>query len=58
MLDQLYLQKGIHFDCREYIDANEDDELNKEKMVFMITGLKNTLSLIIKAYPEVTVDGE
>ena len=40
MLDQMYLHKGTQFHWGEYINANEDDELCKELMVSMITGLK------------------
>ena len=53
----MYFQKGTQFHSGEYIGANED-ELYKGIMVFMITGLKNTLPLVIKACPEITVNGE
>ena len=39
----MYLQKGIQFHCGEYLDANEDDESYKGIIVFMFTGLKNTI---------------
>ena len=48
MVDEMYLQKGSHFHCGEYIGAN-DDELYKGIMVFMITSLKITVPLVIKA---------
>ena len=58
MVDEMYLQKGTQFHSGEYIGANEDNELYKEIMVFMIANLKNTDLLVIKACPGVTVNGE
>ena len=55
----MYLQKGTQFH-----GANENDELYKGIMVFMITGLKKkktkkkTVPSVFKACPEVTVNGE
>ena len=40
LVDEMYLQKGTQFLGREYIGANENDELFKGIMVFTITGLK------------------
>ena len=45
MLNEIYLHKGTQFHKGEYIDTNEDDELYKEIMAFMITGLKNTVTI-------------
>ena len=47
-------KKGTQFHSGEYIGTNEDDELYKGIMVFMITDLKIQLPLAIKAWPEVT----
>ena len=58
LVDEMYLQKGIQFRSWEYIGANENDELYKGIMVFMITGLKKTVPSVVKACPEVTVNGE
>ena len=40
LVDEMYLQKGTQCHGGEYIGANENDELYKGIMVFMITGLK------------------
>ncbi len=45
MVDETYLQKGTQFHSREYFGANEDDELYKRIMIFMITVLKNTSTI-------------
>ena len=42
----MYLQKGTQFHGWEYIGANENDELYKGIMVFMITGLNKKNSTI------------
>ena len=54
----MYLQKGTQFHGGEYIGANENDELYKGIMVFMISGLKKSVPSVVKACPEVTVNGE
>ena len=56
IVDEMYLPKGTQFQSGEYIGENEDDKLYKRTMAFMITGLKNTEPLVIKACPEVTVN--
>ena len=40
LVDEMYLQKGTQFHGGEYIGANENDELYKGIMIFMITALK------------------
>ena len=52
------LQKGTQFHRVEYIGANGDVELDKGIIVFMITGLKNKVTLVIKVSSAVTVNGE
>ena len=42
LVDEMYLQKGTQFHSGEYISANENDELYKGIIIFMITGLKNS----------------
>ena len=56
MAEEKNLQKGKQSQCVEYINANVD-ELYKGIMVFIITGLKNTVPLVINACPEETVHG-
>ena len=40
LVNEMYLQKRIQFQGGEYIGSNENDELYKGMMVFMITGKK------------------
>ena len=58
MVDEMYIQKGTQFHSGEYIGANVDDQLYKGIIVFMITGLKKTIPFVVKACPEVKVNGE
>lgn len=51
-------KKETQFHGGDYIGANENDELYKGVMVFMITGLKETVPSVVKACPEVTINGE
>ena len=50
-------KKEHNFIVRSAFGANEDNELYKKVMVFMITGLKNIVPLVIKPFPKVTVNG-
>ena len=45
MVDEMYLQKRTQSYSWENIGGNEDDEFYKGIMVFMITGLKNTVTI-------------
>ena len=57
LVDDMYLQKGTQFHGGEYIGANENYELYKGIMVYVITGLQKLLS-VVKGCPEGTVNGE
>ena len=48
LVDEMYLQKGTQFHGGEYIGANENDELYKGIVVFMITGLKKQYHQLLK----------
>ena len=58
MVDGMYLQKGTQFHSGEYFGTNEDDELCRGIMVFMITDQENIIPLVIKTCLEITVNGE
>ena len=56
IFDQMFLQR-----CEEYfagmpIGANENKELCKGVVSFMIAGLKETVSYVVKAVPETKID--
>ena len=58
ILDEMYLQKGTQFHGGEYVGSNENGEFYKGIMVFMISGLKETVPCVVKVCPEVTVTGD
>jgi hypothetical protein len=58
MADEMYLQKSSQYYAGNYVGANEEGDLYKGIVVFMISGLKKTVPTVIKASPETTVNGE
>ena len=58
MVDEMYLQKGTQFHGGKYIGADEDGNLYKGIVVLMIAGLKKSIPCIIKACPEISINGD
>ena len=58
MFDEMYLQKCEEYFGGEIIGANENNELYKGLLSFMIAGLKENVPYIIKSVPERNIDGE
>ena len=56
MFDEMYLQKCEEYYSGERIGANENNDLYKGLLSFMIAGLKE--NVIIKSVPEQNIDGE
>ena len=50
-------KKGSQYHGAEYVGADEEGNLYKEIVAFMIVGLKKSIPYIIKASPEVTING-
>ena len=57
MADEMYLQKGSQYHGGEYVGADEEGNLYKGSVAFMIVGLQKLIPYIIKASPEVTING-
>ena len=55
--DEMYLQKGTQYHSGEYLGQNEDGELYKGIVYFMIVGLRKNIPLVVKAVPETSVNG-
>ena len=55
--DEMYLQKEEQFHALQRVGANEEGELYKGIVLFMITGLKASVPLVVRASPEVTING-
>ena len=58
MADEMFLQKGTQYHGGDYVGANEDGTLYKGVVVFMICGLKQNVSTVIKACPETGINGK
>jgi len=60
MADEMYVQKCVENSGGSYVGADVEDNLyNKGVMVlFKIEGLKQAVSVVVKATPEVTVSGQ
>ena len=58
IFDEMYLQKSEEFSGGESIGADEDGELFKDVVCFIIVGLQSNVPCIIKASPEKTITWE
>ena len=58
MFDEIYLQKEANYQGGDFIGADTDGTLYKGVVCFMIVGLKESVPIVIKAIPEVTIAGE
>ena len=58
MVDEMYLQKSVQYVGGDYVGSDKDGNLYKGIVVFMIQGLKQSIPVVIKACPEVTIKGE
>ena len=57
MVDEMYLQKGTSYQAGEYIGEDNEGNLYKGIMVFMIVGLKQSIPFVVQAVPDVTITG-
>ena len=58
MVDKMYLQKAAQYQAREYVGADEEGNLYKGIVAFMVVGLKQSIPLFVWAIPEITFNGE
>ena len=58
LLDEIYLQKDAHYQDGKLVGADEDGNLFKGVMAFMIISLKKCIPFVIKAVPETTIEGK
>ena len=58
MLDEMYLQKSTEFQNGNMIGKDETGEFYKGILVLMIVGLKNSTPCVVKACPEVSINGD
>ena len=58
MFDEMYLQKREEYAGGKLIGADTVGNLFKDIVCFMITGLKENTPVVVKAVPEVEVNGD
>ena len=58
MVDEMYLQKATQYQGGEYVGADEEGNLFKGIIVFMIVDLKKLIPYVIQALPETTFNGK
>ena len=58
LFDEMYLQKGTQYHGGKHICADEDGDLFKWVVCFMIVGLKKSVPIVVKAVPETCVSGD
>ena len=58
MVDKMYLEKATHYHSDEYVGADNEGNLYKGRVAFMIVGLKELIPYIVQAIPEDKFSGE
>ena len=58
MMDGMYLQKAAQYQAGEYVGVDEEGNLYKGIVAFMVAGLKQSIPSVIHAIPEVTFNGQ
>ena len=56
MLDEMYIEKCEEYDSGKLIGADDENQLYKGVVSFMVVGLKETVSYVVKSVPEVSID--
>ena len=58
MADEMYLQKKAVYSSGEYIGVDDSGNPFKGIVVFMICGLKASIPIVVKACPEISLNGK
>ena len=58
IFDEMYLQKCEEYSGGQTIGANEENELYKGVVSFLVVGLKQNVSYMVKSVPETKIDGK
>ena len=58
IVDEMYLHKAAQYQAGEYIGADEEGNLFKGIVAFMVVGLKQSTPFVVQAIPEVTFNGQ
>ena len=58
LIDEMYLQKEVQFQGGQLIGCDDNNELYKGIMTFMIVGMKKNVPFAVKAIPETKIEGK
>ena len=58
MVDEMYLHKAAQYQARECVSANEEGNLYKGIVAFVVVGLKQLTPFVVQAILEVTFNGQ
>ena len=58
MVDEMYLEKATRYHSGQYVGADDDGNLYKCIVAFMIVGFKGSIHYIVQAIPEVKFSRE
>ena len=58
MIDKMYLQKSSQNQSGEYVGVDEERNLYKRIVAFMVVGIKLSILFVVQAIPEVTFNGQ
>ena len=58
MVDEMYLEKATQYHSGKYVGVNDEGNLYKNKVAFIIMGLKESIPYIVRAIKEVKFNGE
>ena len=54
MIDEMYMQKSVHYQSRKYEGVNKERNLYKGIVTFMVVGFKLSIPFVVQTIPEVT----
>ena len=58
MTDEMYLQKFAQYQSGEHVGVDEEGNLYREIVTFMVVGSKQSIPFVGQAIPEVTFNGQ
>jgi hypothetical protein len=58
MIDEIYIQKDVQYQGGKLIGTDEDGNLFKGVMTFMIVSMKKSIPFVVKAIPETKIEGK
>ena len=58
MIDKMYLQKSAQYQSGEYVGVDQEGNLFKGIVAFMVVGFKLSMPFVVQAIPEVTFNGQ